>query len=298
MTLISLLFVLILEYFFKISAIFEEQFKYHNWFPAWRKWLGNKVQQNWFRDWPGIAIIIGTPVLLLYNLVSDADKGFLFWLMQFALTLIVLVYCLGPIDQNEHLSEYFDAMESGDFQSAYHHVECHLDLKSTQDIPENFEELGRVVTTLILSQSNFRFFGVLVYFVLLGPAGALLYRLTCTFEFSSRDDDNSPYRLRLLQLRNLLDWLPARITGFLYALAGDFNGAMSSLNQYLFQPDNNDSLLEETGLGALGINDEVSDDVIIADTVEENNQALSLVSRSLTIFLVIIAMMTVFGWLS
>ncbi len=292
MTLISLLFVLILEYFFRVSVIFEEVFKYHKWFPDWFKWITAKFHQSWFSDWPGIFIILGTPVLLVY-FISAADQGFLMWLCQLVLSLVVLVYCLGPIDQNEHLGEYFDAMENEELQSAFHHIEDYLDLKSGQDIPENTQKLGRVVTTLILLQSNFRYFGVLVYFVLLGPAGALLYRLTCTFEFATRDEEHSPYQSRLLSLRNLLDWIPARITSFLYALAGDFNGVMSSLKRYLFQANNNESLLKEAGLGALGLDNEISDDVI-----EENNQALSLVSRALVILLVIIAMMTVFGWLS
>jgi len=211
-------------------------------------------------------------------------------LLFMLLTLVVLFYCLDPIDQNGHLDEYFDAMENGDVQSAYYQVEDYLDLKSGKNMPENKQKLGRTVTTLILSQSNFRFFGVLVYFILLGPAGALLYRLTCTFEFSVRDEDESPYRKKLAQLRNILDWLPVRITAFMYALAGDFNGAMSNLKHHLFQAHNHsESLLQETGLGALGLDAEIIDDV-----KKENNQALALVYRSLVILLVIIAMMTVF----
>jgi len=294
MTLISLLVVLMLEHFFKASAVLENELQSHNWFPTWRQWISKKCQQqSWFEDWLGIVLILGIPVLAIY-LLSDVDRGFFLWIFQLALSVIVMIYCLGPIDQNPHLKEYFDAVERDDLQSAYHHVEDYLNLKSVQDKPENMEELGRTVTRLILSQSNFRYFAVLMYFIILGPAGALLYRLTGTFEFNVRDDENSPFREKLQQLRTFLDWLPARLTGFLYSLAGDFSGAMDKLKQYLSSADlQNKQLLEETGLGAMGIESDSCSNVI-----EENRRALDLVSRSVFVLVVIIAVLTVFGWLS
>jgi len=293
MTLISLLFVLMLEHLFNASAVLEKELNSHNWFQQWRLWISSKCQQSWFKNWAGIVIIIGIPVLLV-ELLYAADKGFLFWIFQLALSVLVMLYCLGPIDQNIHLKEYFDAVERDDLQSAYCHVEGYLDLKSDHPMPDDLLTLGRTVTRLILSQSNFRYFAVLMYFVLLGPAGALLYRLTGTFEFTVRDDESSPFRDKLRQMRTTLDWLPARLTGFLYSLAGDFTGAMSKLKHYLLEADHqNKQLLEETGLWALGIKEDACSNII-----DENNQALALVSRSVVIFIVFIALMTVFGWLS
>lgn len=295
MTLISLLLVLMLELFFRISAILEDALKYHKWFPNWFKWLRARIKQSWFDDWPGIIIILGIPLVLLH-LLYPAENGFLLQLFQLALSVVILVYCLGPIEQNKHLKEYFLAVENGDLQSAYHHVEDYLDLKSGKYVPEDLSKLGRVVTRLILSQSNFRFFGVLVYFVLLGPVGALMYRLACTFEFTIRDDEKSPYQEKLNLLRKILDWLPSRITGFLYALAGDFTGAMVKLKKYLLIKNSDpDKLIQETGLGALGIKTENFQENS-AEIIEENKQAQSLISRSMVIFLVIIAIMTVYGW--
>ena len=293
MTLIILLFLLMLEHLFNASAVLENELKSHNWFQQWRLWIISKFQQNWFNGWSGIAIIVGTPVLIIGLFLAVGD-GFVFWIFQLALSVLVMIYCLGPIDQNTHLSDYFDAVERGDFQSAFCHVEEYLDLKTDHSIPEDMTTLGRTVTRLILSQSNFRYFAVLMYFVLLGPAGALLYRLTGTFEFTTRDDESSPFQDKLQQMRKTLDWLPARLTGFLYSLAGDFTGAMLKLKQYLLEADHqNQQLLEETGLWALGIKDADCTDII-----EENNQALALVSRSVVILIVFIALMTLFGWLS
>ncbi|MFT5452274.1 MAG: AmpE protein [Enterobacterales bacterium] len=293
MTLITLLIVLMLEQYLKVSAVLENEFKSHKWFPAWRQWLSTKVDINKVNDWVALALIIGTPVAVLY-ILSGLDYGFIFWVVQLVLAVVVMIYCLGPIDQNAHLKQYFEAVERDDLQGAYHHVSDYLDLKSNHQVPDDISSLGRLVTRVILSQSNFRYFGVLMYFVLLGPAGALLYRLAGSFEFSVRDDENSAYQEKLRQLRMVLDWLPARLTGFLYSLAGDFTGAMPRLKQYLFtEQSDNERLLEETGLGALGIKEEHCTDII-----DENKQALDLVTRTVVVFLVIIAVLTVFGWLS
>jgi AmpE protein len=282
-----------LEQYLKVSAVLETEFKSHKWFPAWRQWISSKVDINKINDWAVVALIIGTPVAVFY-ILSDLNFGFIFWVVQLVLSVVVMIYCLGPIEQNPHLKEYFEAIERNDLQGAYHQVSDYLDLKSNHQVPDDINSLGRLVTRLILSQSNFRYFGVLMYFVLLGPAGALLYRLTGTFEFSVRDDENSPYQEKLKQLRFVLDWLPARLTGLLYSLAGDFTGAMPRFKQYIFteQPQN-ELLLEETGLGALGIKDEHCTDII-----DENKSALNLVVRTVVVFLVIIAVLTVFGWLS
>ena len=293
MTLISLLIVLMLEHFFKVSSVLEMDFKSQDWFLRWHQWIATKFHYHWFENWSGIAIIIGIPVLFVY-LISDLDSGFIFWLLQLALTILVLAYCLGPIEQNEHLRKYFDAVDREDLQSAYEHIVGCLNLKSGKSEPEDIQSLGRMVTRLILSQSNYRYFAVLMYFVLLGPAGALLYRLTHTFEFSVRDVESSPFRDKLIKLRKTLDWLPARLTGFLYSLAGDFTGAISKLKEYMLQDDEqNEHLLEETGLGALGVKSDVCTNII-----DENNEALALVSRSVVVLIVFIAILTVFGWLS
>ncbi len=93
MTLISLLLVLILETFFRISAILEEVLKYHNWFPNWYKWIRTRIKQKWFDDWPGIILILAVPVGFIH-LLYTANNGFLFLLFQLVLSVLVLTYAI------------------------------------------------------------------------------------------------------------------------------------------------------------------------------------------------------------
>ena len=293
MTLISLLIVLLLEHFFKVSALLKTELKTHHWFPNWRTFINTKIQQPWFTGWIALVVILGLPTLVVHG-VTASNSGFIFWIFQLALTVAVMIYCLDPIDQSSSLSKYFEAIDRNDTQAAYNHVEHYLNIKESYGNADDLQSLGRNVTKLILVQSNFRYFAILLYFVLLGPAGALFYRLSANLEYTSRDDDSSEYTEKLQQLRNLLDWLPARLTGLLYTLVGDFTAAMSSLKRHIVNAKTqNNKLIEETGLAAIGCGSQECDNII-----EENQLALDLVSRAVFLMLVIIAVLTVFGWIS
>lgn len=291
MILVSLLIILFLEYQFKISQQMASRLQSHRWLRDWHDLIVGKSAET--RPELIFSLIILLPVLLVFWLTS-LEGGFFLWLFQFLLTLFVLSYALGPIDQNQHLSAYFEAVERQDFQAAFIEVQENLNQKSCQIAPEDFESLGRLVTELILRQCNFRLFGVLFYFILLGIAGALAYTLICNLEFYVRDNEQSRVKDTARKVRAVVDWLPQRITALLYGLAGDFNGAMAQFLPFAFKSTElSAGMLENTGLGAMGIDVSHREDEVIT----ENREALALVSRSTKVFILIIAIMTVFGWL-
>ena len=85
------------------------------------------------------------------------------------------------------------------------------------------------------------------------------------------------------------------MTALLYSLAGDFNGAFVRFLPFAFRSGyESEGLLENTGIGAMGIDTDNRE----LDIITENRQALALVSRSTKVFILIIAIMTVFGWLA
>jgi len=72
-------------------------------------------------------------------------------------------------------------------------------------------------------------FGILFWFALLGPVGALLY----WFLIVNKKDDtiaepaNSHVNVGLMWLHAMAAWIPARITGFVYALVGNFSSGFN-----------------------------------------------------------------------
>jgi membrane protein required for beta-lactamase induction len=292
MTLISLLVILFLEYQFKLSQVLAKRFGSQKLLPAWYKAVISGPAKSPVEL--AYAIVIVLPVALVIWL-TETDGSALVSLLQFFIVLLVLAYSLGPMNQNQHLAEYFRAVERGDLEAAYLDVQENLNQKVNLQQPENFEDLGKQVTEMILRQCNFRLFGVLFYFVIFGIGGALAYNLVCNLEYHVRDDEDAKIGPLARKVRSVIDWLPQRLTALLYGLAGDFNGAFGQFLPYAFKsPRDSKGILENTGLGAMGIDPDSRQN----DVIDENKQAMALVSRSAMVFVLIIAIMTVFGWLN
>lgn len=68
-------------------------------------------------------------------------------------------------------------------------------------------------------------FGVLFWFAILGPTGALIYWfLVLAQQTSIMQESSNDYLLQGLKLLHALAaWIPTRITAFLYALVGNFD---------------------------------------------------------------------------
>lgn len=103
-----------------------------------------------------------------------------------------------------------------------------------------------------LRQSMIRLFGVLFWFLVLGPAGAVLYLLTRL----ARDRwHGEPAFARFSgRVAGWLDWLPARIVAFSFAIVGNFQDALES---WRARPggwgDDNEGILLAAAAGALGL---------------------------------------------
>ena len=111
-------------------------------------------------------------------------------------------------------------------------------------------------------------FGILFWFVLLGTFGVCLYWILITSCDESLLYNHSKYRDKILQhvrwLHALAAWIPARITGFIYALVGDFSagykrwhGCMSLTSMHSSQ------VLLECGLAANGGTEQAEELVIV-----------------------------------
>ncbi len=67
-------------------------------------------------------------------------------------------------------------------------------------------------------------FGILFWFALLGPTGGLLYWFLVNSKHTmvANEPSNGGLRAALVWLHAMVAWLSARVTGFLYALVGNF----------------------------------------------------------------------------
>jgi AmpE protein len=278
MTLICLLAALALELHFKLGS----EYRKFSWLSSLRESLSDLFEGKAFFDgWGGVALLLLLPIVSLYLVLGIFDSSLL-WPLLFLLSSAVLFYSLGPTPLENSFNSYIEAVEQGDFEGAHAQLKQHNLLADSDEQPES-DELIRSTTRLILVESAKRYFGVITWFILLGPVAALGYRLAHVYyEMCAKEEFDDHYPL-VEQLIHWLDWIPARVTSFMFLLTGDFVNGFYRVQDYLTDVDaDNNQLVSETGVAALGLELGVSD-----NSAEENIDALAMVKRAIIFYLVI-----------
>ena len=163
--------------------------------------------------WWILAILVLLPVALLALLLHVLEPV-AYGLLALPVHVLVLIYSLGRGDVKASLGPFRDAWRRGDEQAAVHVAE--RDLKVIAD-DEN--SLLHKVQGHLLWDACQSFFAVIFWYVLLGPAAALAYRLLAL----TADNANNPaLQERARQLRHAFDWAPVRVLAASFALVGNF----------------------------------------------------------------------------
>ncbi len=207
----------------------------HDALTSWLRWAGRNFNAGrdhhawvvWFITVVGPAVLVG---------------GMAFVLSQFSIFLglawdvLVLYVTLGFRQFSHFFTDIRDALERGDELTARQRLSewRHLD---ASDLPR--DELLRQVIEHSLLAAHRHVFGVFFWFIVLssvglGPAGAVLFRMA---EFASRywayrsRSAGEPTHERLMevsqQVFGWIDFLPARLTAFGFAVVGNFEEAIN-----------------------------------------------------------------------
>lgn len=210
----------------------------------------------------GLALAGVVAALLLPVLpVALADRALgqhLFGLPQLALAVLVLLMSFGPRDLRDEVDDYVDALEHGDGEAAGRRARELLE----SDAAGRGAGLREAVEEAIFVQANNRIFGVILWFMLLGPAGAWLFRVSdlmrrrAAFESARRGAVTDPGRDAPALVHGLLAWLPARLAAVSYALAGSFEDAIGNWRIAVDRAsrgllDRSEDLLARVGKGSL-----------------------------------------------
>jgi AmpE protein len=173
-----------------------------------------------------VLLLPVVPVALLDRLLG----GHLLGLPQLAFAVLVLLLSFGPRDLNDEVDDYVAALERGDRAEAEHRAKELLEA----DAAGRGSVLREAVEEAIFVQANNRIFGVIFWFMVLGPAGAWLFRVSdlmrrrAAFEAARRGAEVQPFGGALAFLHGLLAWVPARLAAGTYALAGSFEDAVGN----------------------------------------------------------------------
>jgi len=288
MKLLAILIAFGLERYYRVF----DHLRSHQWIYGWILWLEDRFSSANF--WRGLwaAIWVALPIALLVQLIYvglDEVLG-LFGLLW---GIGILVLSFGPRDlagEVRELIELFERDREGGLIQAQRFLGREGEL--------HVHQAARGIATGVFVQANQRIFAVLFWFILLGPLGAVFYRIV---DLDCERSDASPgHRESALRLREMLSWIPAHLVALSYAVVGDFSASLRALRKNMGDWAQNTQMLSCAGLGALRLEcaeaDEASEEWNAFDRAEIE-EALDLVRRSEVLWMAALAVLILAGLL-
>lgn len=243
------------------------------------------------------ALLLPAIAFALCALIQFVLGHVLFGLPLFAFGVIVLFYCWGPRDLDADIDAVLKAPDGDRRRGAAQALRT-----DPAQAPLAFESAPLVEATFAAALS--RWFGVLFWFVVLGPAGALGYRVV---QWIARDaaalaEIDGHQREVLERLARVLDWAPAHLMALTLALVSEFDAVIKTWRDYHAAHGGGYFTLDLGFLGALA-RASVDADVVagdgyavdVSDPLVELADARRVLRRVLMAWLAVIALVAIAG---
>ena len=282
------------------APAFARSARDYGWFGNWLRWLDEKLLEGegFWRGRYGIVVALLPPLLvvLLFQLALGEP---LLGLAGLVFGVAVLFYAWGPRDLDVDVDALLSAEDPATRQAAAQRLGA-----ASTDAP--------ALVGAVFRGAQRRWFGVLFWFLLLGPFGALLYRLSAL----SADGEASALLPQATaagarRLHAWLDWPVAQLMTLAMALVGNFDTVVGAWK------DNGGATLDlDAGFlvaaARASVRAEVAEET--RDYVEEGvagtaiavqmgempelRDAMSLAWRILLTWLAVLALFVLAGWVA
>ena len=294
-TLLAIVVALVLGHIAQAQVAALRRF---DWYQRWLQWLSAQLGESAFwRGRYGIAVAL-LPPLLLVLLVQWWLRLPLLGFLGMLFAIAVLVYSWGPRDLDVDVEAVLDAYDAPQREAAL------ARLWPEGETPRNE---ATAMAPAVLRSALQRWFGVLFWFLLLGPAGALLYRLATLAALGPQHRVLPAEALAgARRLQAMLDWPVAQLMTLGMALVGHFDAVSNAWRQ---AGGNRMALgsrfLEEAARASVcsELDDEIEDflqegQAPALQELPELRDAMSLVWRVLLLWMAVMALFVIAGWVS
>lgn len=249
MTFISLLAALLLDQWRPLRV----SNRVHGAFGRYVTMLSSIFNRGQYRDgvisWVLAVAPFALGVMILYWALRHASG-----MLAVLLNIAVLYVALGFRQFSHFYTDVMQALRTADLARAREILGAWRG-KSTREFSDH--EIACVAIEQGLVRAHRHVFGVMAWFVLLGPAGAIIYRIAALLNDrwspgSGAPDD--PYGLFASRAYTVIDWVPARLTAISFAVAGDFMGAVECWREQAASwRSQSQGIVLAAAAGALGI---------------------------------------------
>lgn len=294
-TLVAVVIALVLGH---IAPAWVTAARRYTWYGHWLQWLDAHTGGNGFwRGRHGVVLAL-LPPLLLVALLQWWLHAPLFGLLGLLFGIAALVYAWGPRDLDVDVEAIIDAHDPASRREA---------IAPLWPEGETVAADGPALVEAVFRNALHRWFGVLFWFLLLGPVGALLYRLaafTAEGAFARLLPGETLAGARGLRL--VLDWPVAQLMTLSMALVGNFDAVFNAWRG----AQGNRMQLDSGFLGAAArasVKSELAEEaeeyaeegmVQAMRELPELRDAMSLVWRILLLWMAVLALFVIAGWVS
>ena len=294
-TLVAVLVALALGHVAPAAAVALRRFSGYR---RWLQWLGAHAGET--GAWRGRHgwVLALLPFVLGLLLLQWAVHGVLFGLPSLLLGVATLAICWGPRDLDRDVETVIDADDA---------PTRHVAIAQLQSAGGSLhEDVPSLVEATVLNALR-RWFAVLFWFLLLGPVGALAYRLLALLAVGPmRSLASAECLAGARQVLGWLEWPVAQLMSLSMALVGNFDTAYKAWRQ----AHGNQWAASTVFLGAVArasvsaeLREEAHDYsdagmLPVWRRLPELRDAMSLVWRMLLLWMAALALLVIAGWVT
>lgn len=125
---------------------------------------------------------------------------------------------------------YLDRWRAGNFHAAFLLLQERWPALPLDNATER-QAVHEHFCRYLISTAVERLFAVVFWYLVLGPAAALLYHLTVLYRLHCAGERDSQAGRFVQRLADILEWVPARLLALSFCLTGDFVAAFSRLRE-------------------------------------------------------------------
>ncbi|RUO56375.1 regulatory signaling modulator protein AmpE [Pseudidiomarina homiensis] len=276
------LLAILLAYSLERSVTLSRNLHWRRIVLRWQQWQTKQTQMGgdsqekisqWRQHLLGEVVWAVLPALIISFVVALLDS----FLLSFVVGVLALLATMQCGAARQAYKAYLAAAHEGDTGA------CAEQLRQLRRAAGR-HEAAPVHELLLWIHLRF-YFATLLYYVLFGVFGALVY--------ATLRDMKHPRNKAWTQLQLILHWLPTRLMSFGFLMVGNFGKALPVwLSSVGNTPQNNFVALAKVADAAEDLAPKHEDDVTSTALT-----TVALLKRNLLFFIVLLAILTIAGWL-
>jgi len=284
MSLLAIIITLGIERFYAVL----DEYRNLGWFARWGNWVEeHRTVDSKRGSFFTLLLTLLIPVLLAHQLGEWMGDGG--WLPELLFSVLVLIISLGPKDLRSQVESVLESWSKEDIEGGILHAEGLLE----GEIPQQPHGVVRKLTEAVLTEANPRIFAVLFWFILLGPAAALMVRLSLILAELQQGEEGEAAPHWLTQFNHFLGWPSAHLVALSYALVGDFSKAFKQMMKQAGDWKHNHAVMRHAGTGAIQLEPVDEEESLIETDLQEVWDALEMVRRAEMAWMVLLALMVI-----